>query len=143
MNYQRLVIGYHGCDAAVVTKVLSGEETLTPSERDYDWLGKGIYFWEFGPQRAYDWAKAEARRAPDKIQSPGVLGALVNLGHCFDLLDTSNTRLLQQLYLEFIPRRNAGLSGQRDHVEVAHPDRGQGPTLHRRILPSKSKQLHG
>jgi hypothetical protein len=111
LNYQRMVIGYHGCDAGVVAKVLSGEDALAPSEKDYDWLGPGIYFWEHGPQRAYDWARDEAKRAPDKIQSPAVLGAYINLGQCFDLLDTSNTRLLAQIFPEF--RRLTLESGRR------------------------------
>jgi hypothetical protein len=101
LNYQRMIIGYHGCDAAVVSNVLSGGDALTPSERDYDWLGPGIYFWEHGPQRAYDWAKDEKQRDPSKIQTPAVLGAYINLGQCFDLLDTANTRLLQEMYPEF------------------------------------------
>jgi hypothetical protein len=101
LNYQRMVIAYHGCDASVVSKVLSGDDTLSPSERAYDWLGPGIYFWEHGPQRAYEWASDENKRDPRKIQNPAVLGAYVNLGQCFDLLDTANTRLLQSLYPEF------------------------------------------
>jgi hypothetical protein len=101
LNYQRMIIGYHGCDAGVVAKVLSGEEPLAPSEKDYDWLGRGIYFWEQGPQRAYDWAKEEANRLPEKIKTPAVLGAYINLGQCFDLLDTFNTEILKASYLEF------------------------------------------
>jgi len=101
LNYQRLVVGYHGCDAGVVAKVLSGEDALSPSEKEYDWLGPGIYFWEHGPQRAYDWAVDEKRRDPQKIQTPAVLGAYINLGQCFDLLDTANTKLLQRMYPEF------------------------------------------
>lgn len=101
LNYQRMVIGYHGCDATVVAKVLADGESLAPSERNYDWLGKGVYFWEYGPQRAFDWAKEKAMRNPDQIKTPAVLGAYINLGHCFDLLDTANTELLQKIYPEF------------------------------------------
>jgi len=101
LNYQRMIIGYHGCDRSVVERVLAGEDELAPSARDYDWLGPGIYFWEHGPQRAYDWAKDESQRSPDKIRIPAVLGAYIHLGQCFDLLDTANTRLLQEMYPEF------------------------------------------
>ena len=52
LNYQRSVLGYHGCDADVVTKVLAGDDTLAQSEQGYDWLGPGVYLWEHGPQRA-------------------------------------------------------------------------------------------
>jgi hypothetical protein len=109
LNYQRMVIGYHGCDAAVVAKVLSGEDALSPSEKECDWLRPGIYFWEHGPQRAYDRAVDEKQRDPQKIQTPAVLGAYINLGQCFDLLDTANTRLLQRMYPEF--RRLTSESG--------------------------------
>ncbi len=101
LNYQRMIIAYHGCDASVVAKVLSGDDTLVPSEEEHDWLGPGIYFWEHGPQRAYDWAVEEKQRNPEKIQKPDVLGAYINLGQCFDLLDTANTRLLQAMYPQF------------------------------------------
>jgi hypothetical protein len=43
----------------------------------------------------------EKQRDPQKIQTPAVLGAYINLGQCFDLLDTANTRLLQGMYPEF------------------------------------------
>ena len=102
LNYQRLIIAYHGCDASVVTTVLSGEDTLAPSEKGHDWLGPGLYFWEHGPQRAYDWACDEKQRDPEKIQTPAVLGAYINLGQCFDLLDAANTRLLQRMHPEFL-----------------------------------------
>src|SRR5580704_18446395 len=101
LSYQRMVVGYHGCDAEVVANILLDDQKLTPRENDYDWLGRGIYFWEHGPRRAYDWARDEARRSPKKIRTPSVLGAYINLGQCFDLLDTANTRLLQAMYPEF------------------------------------------
>jgi hypothetical protein len=110
LNYQRMIVGYHGCDSRVVTQVLLGGEALLPSEEAYDWLGPGLYFWEHGPQRAFDWAKDEQRRVPEKIQSPAVLGAYINLGQCFDLLDTANTKLLQVMFPAF--RRLALQSGR-------------------------------
>ncbi len=50
--YQRTVVGYHGCDAAVAERVLAGKTDLKISTNAYDWLGAGVYFWEHGPQRA-------------------------------------------------------------------------------------------
>ncbi len=52
--YQRLVIGYHGCDRTVAEDVLLRGGTLKPSANPYDWLGKGIYFWEHGPDRGLE-----------------------------------------------------------------------------------------
>src|SRR2546426_169351 len=99
--YQRMIVGYHGCDARLATKVLTGKMQLKPSANAYDWLGKGIYFWEHGPHRAYEWAIEQARLSGRKIKEPAVLGAKINLGICLDLLDTENTRLLSRHHLQF------------------------------------------
>jgi hypothetical protein len=50
-QYQRLVLGYHGCEKSVADRVLTGDDTLRKSEKRHDWLGSGIYFWEHGPER--------------------------------------------------------------------------------------------
>lgn len=55
-NYQRQLIAYHGCERSVADKVLLKGSALAPGEKNHDWLGKGIYFWEHGPQRPFDWA---------------------------------------------------------------------------------------
>jgi hypothetical protein len=101
LTYQRAVIGYHGCDAAVAERVLAGKAGLNVSTNAYDWLGEGVYFWEHGPQRAYEWAIEQARLGGAKVRSPSVLGAKINLGVCLDLLDTANTRLLGWWYARF------------------------------------------
>ncbi len=93
LRYQRTVIGYHGCDESVVPDVLLKGNKLKQSQNDYDWLGRGIYFWEHGSQRACEWAQNS--RA---IQRPALIGALINLGNCFDLLDTTHTQLLAELF---------------------------------------------
>lgn len=91
-TYDRLVLGYHGCDAEVADKVLSGE-AFKESTNVYDWLGHGIYFWEYGPDRAMRFAEEQRRRG--KVRTPAVVGALISLGHCFDLLDTRATSELR------------------------------------------------
>jgi hypothetical protein len=65
------------------------------SENDDDWLGHGIYFWEFAPQQAWWWAERRygARDA-------AVVGSLVRLGRCIDLLDPNNTDLLSAAHDE-------------------------------------------
>ena len=79
--------------------MILGRQTLKPSSNDYDWLGKGIYFWEHGPERALEWAGELKKRG--KIEKPAVLGAVIHLGRCFDLLDTRYTRILGQQYPAF------------------------------------------
>ena len=103
--YQRQVIAYHGCDKNVAEKVLSKGEPLAPSEKDYDWLGRGIYFWEHGPQRAFEWAKDRKRLG--KIKQPAVVGAVLNLGNCFDLLDIRYTETLQRAWPLFLRAKKA------------------------------------
>ena len=94
LSYQRTVFGYHGCDSRVADAVLAGKETLAASENTYDWLGHGIYFWEHGPARAFEWAAQQAKRKGSKIKRPAVLGAVISLGNCFDLLDIRCTDIL-------------------------------------------------
>ncbi len=102
--YHRTVTAYHGCDRTLAEAVLLGKDTLIYSKNDYDWLGHGIYFWEHGPRRAYEWAKFRSANSAkrDKIKDPGVIGAHINLGVCFDLLDTQYTALLGEMYPLFV-----------------------------------------
>lgn len=80
------ILGFHGCDESTAEKILSGQDShLTPSQKSYDWLGHGIYFWEGNLARAWDWA--HARTAEGKITEPAVLGAIIDLRHCLDLFD--------------------------------------------------------
>ncbi len=97
--YQRLVIGYHGCDAKAARDVLRKNGSLKPSENDYDWLGHGIYFWEHGPARALEWA--QQHKTMGRIEKPSVVGAVLHLGNCFDLLDTHFTDLLGHIFPSF------------------------------------------
>lgn len=98
MRYDRLVLAYHGCDAGLAERLLAGEP-FRPSENDYDWLGAGVYFWEYGPERALQFAREKQQRG--RITEPAVVGALVQLGNCFDLMDTAFTRELAQAYREY------------------------------------------
>lgn len=95
-----MILGFHGTDKRVVEKVLKGEILLEQSENSYDWLGHGIYFWENNPTRALEFAK-ELQNHPRKkqaIKEPAVIGAVLNLGHCLDLLDSANLQILKSAY---------------------------------------------
>lgn len=96
LNYQRTVFAFHGCDRRIRDAVLLGKMKLLASLNTYDWLGTGIYFWEHGPMRALEWAIQQSQRKGSKIKDPAVLGAIIRLDHCFDLLDIGHTRLLAQ-----------------------------------------------
>ena len=93
-----LVLGFHGCDESIAMKVLTGESFLNKSVNNYDWLGHGIYFWENSPLRAIEFAVHLQKfpyRSKSKITKPAVIGAIINLGFCFDLLDFGNLQLLK------------------------------------------------
>jgi hypothetical protein len=89
------VLGYHGCDEEVAETIISGA-TMRPSERDYDWLGPGAYFWEGDPDRALEWA--EQRVKSGQYKKPAVVGAVIELGNCLDLTLRSHLELLAGAY---------------------------------------------
>jgi len=95
------VLGYHGCDMVTGEKVLAGKAHLRSSENDYDWLGSGIYFWENSARRALDWAKF-ARDNPQltraRIREPFVVGAIIDLGFCLDLLEAESIAVVAKGY---------------------------------------------
>lgn len=85
------ILGFHGCKKSVGEAILSGQEShLKWSEKKWDWLGHGIYFWEGNLARAWEWA--EARQQEGKIDEPFVLGAIIDLRHCLDLFDRESMR---------------------------------------------------
>lgn len=74
------VIAYHGCHSNTAYRVLSGEPFVL-SSNPYDWPGTGIYFWEYGPDRAWDWAETRFKLHGTVIE------ARIKLGRCLNLLD--------------------------------------------------------
>lgn len=105
-DYQRLVIAYHGCDAAIRDEVIQKGGQLKVYPKDYDWLGHGIYFWEHGPARALEWAKEQKKRG--NVKTPAVLGVVLHLGRCFDLLDAEYTDVLAEIYPLFAESMHVG-----------------------------------
>lgn len=99
-----LILGFHGCDHSIVERILTGKESLRKSENEYDWLGHGVYFWENSTSRAREFAeylKDHPKESRSPIKHPAVVGAVLNLGYCLDLLDYSNLQLLKSAY-EFL-----------------------------------------
>ena len=89
MKYDRTVVAYHGCDAEVAERILGGQAPFKKSQNAYDWLGEGIYFWEYGADRALKFAHDQKGRG--KVKTPAIVGAIIQLGNCFDLMDTKFT----------------------------------------------------
>jgi hypothetical protein len=82
---------YHGCHADAATHVLSGEP-FRQSTNKYDWLGSGVYFWEYAPFRALEWARA--RDGDGGV----VIEATITLNQCLNLLDSVHITHLQAAY---------------------------------------------
>lgn len=99
-SYPGLILGFHGCDEAVGKAIIAGTRTLKPSRNTYDWLGHGFYFWEFNPIRARSFAEERSERpaGSTKIKDPFVLGAVIDLGYCWNLLEESGIKVLKQGY---------------------------------------------
>lgn len=79
-----VVVGFHACQRTFAEALVRGDVPLTdwkPSENRYDWLGKGIYFWERNKRRAKQWAANNVKGKAAIIQ------AEIELGVCLDLAD--------------------------------------------------------
>ena len=86
------IFGFHGCDISTYKKVIFGNEPLLESNNKEDWLGKGIYFWENNYERAAEWASTHCKT------EPAVIGAVINLGYCLNLLDSKYIAILKDEY---------------------------------------------
>lgn len=94
------IYGFHGLDKEIAYQILNHEIEFNSSKNDYDWLGEGIYFWENNLKRAEEYAKLDSKRQDSKIKEPFVLGAIIDLGNCLDLLDQNNLYFLSEAYTQ-------------------------------------------
>jgi hypothetical protein len=92
-----LVIGYHGCSRPAARQILANQRFL-PSTKEYDWLGEGCYFWEYGPFRAQEWAQMRCKAGEAE---PVIIGATIYLGQCLNLLDTEHVPDIEAIYQKF------------------------------------------
>jgi hypothetical protein len=100
-NHPFQILGYHSCDRDTGLKVLNGIEPLIPSHNPTDWLGHGTYFWEQDPKRALNYAIEVANGKQwnkKKITAPFVLGAIIELGNCLNLVESQSFAILDEAY---------------------------------------------
>jgi hypothetical protein len=60
-----------------------------------------MYFWEYNYARAFEYAKLihkKPKRSKNRINKPSVLGAIIDLGHCLDLLDSAYLNIVKESY---------------------------------------------
>ncbi|MBE2282065.1 MAG: hypothetical protein IAE77_01240 [Prosthecobacter sp.] len=101
MTHSSIHIGYHGCDRETGERVLAGDTELHISTNDYDWLGDGIYFWENDPERALNWARTvwkHGRRSRARVAEPFVIGAVIQMGNCLDLMQAESIRVVREAH---------------------------------------------
>jgi len=125
MVSRSFVLGYHGCDITVARKIVSGDDQLKQSQNKYDWLGNGQYFWEDSCSRAMRWAKEEQAKKGGKVTTPAVLGAVIDLGSCLNLIDAGHLDLVKAAHAAYL--EICHISGE----EVA---KNQGKDLRARYL---------
>jgi hypothetical protein len=87
------VFGYHGTNRAKADSILSNGWRV--SDNDYDWLGKGVYFFQDAPIRAMQWATQQ------HLQQGAVIRSLIRLDNCIDLLDIKWFPPLKIVYNSF------------------------------------------
>lgn len=100
-DYHRTVIGYHGTRRSVAMEVVQGHRSLDWSRNPGDWLGHGIYFWEYAPKQAWDWAE-QIRRRKGWDEPTAVVASMIRLGNCLDLLDPRNVQALGLEYERYL-----------------------------------------
>jgi hypothetical protein len=110
------VYGFHGLDKEIALQILTQKEDFKHSNNRFDWLGDGVYFWENNYERAVQYAIEASKRKKSTIKEPFVLGTIIDLGNCLDLLD--------QKYLDFL--------------SFAYADLKQSLEIENKALPTNS-----
>lgn len=93
------VLGYHGCKREIAEQAVAGQIDILQSDRDFDWLGPGAYFWESDPLRAREWADWKVARGD--YDDAAVIGAVIDLRNCLDLSSRRDLDLLRSAYESF------------------------------------------
>ena len=111
-DYHRTVIGYHGTGLTAALQIVNHIGDFVPSERDYDWLGKGVYFWEYAPKQALAWARLRQRQYAKKASKTAdderrateplaVVACMIRLGFCLDLTEPDNILFVQDVFKDY------------------------------------------
>ena len=119
-DYHRTVVGYHGTGLTAALRIVNRVEGFKWSERNYDWLGSGIYFWEYAPKQALAWAKLRQKQYAKKADKTpederrateplAVIACMIRLGFCQDLTEPSNIEFISEVFEDY--KENLELAG--------------------------------
>lgn len=95
------IIGYHGCDRDFGLRLINGTDEIKHSNNLWDWLGEGVYFWEDDPSRALQYALENAagkQKNKTPAITPFVVGAVIDLGKCLNLVEAESQQILKEAY---------------------------------------------
>lgn len=96
-GHPSFILGFHGTENRVVSRLVSQRtKHLKKSDGLNEWLGHGIYFWENDPLRGLEWAMDG--NAKKEIETPGVVGAIIDLGFCLDLTTRTGLDEVEKAY---------------------------------------------
>lgn len=98
-DYHRTIVGYHGTRLSVALDIINRRRDFEPRTNDGDWLGRGVYFWEYAPRQALWWARRLRKQWNEPI---AVLGSMIRLGACLDLLDPDNIKVVKRYHDEYL-----------------------------------------
>lgn len=109
LSTANLVVAFHATDETFADKLLGKStgilKTVELSRNEIDWLSDGFYFWESDYLRAISYAKELESRKKNNVKKGTVVGAIIELGTCFDLTNAHYRNIYKHYYKSvFFPR---------------------------------------
>jgi len=91
------VVGHHVCEREKADRLLSGE--LVEATGEFEWLGRGLYFWIDNPTRTRAWRDTRG------CVNPVVLRGVIDIGFCLNLANGEGALELEEAYESYIERQ--------------------------------------
>jgi hypothetical protein len=104
IHHPSQIVGFHSCDREIGLQIINGNDNLKSSDNPWDWLGPGIYFWEFNPYRALQYAiecAKQQQKFAGSIRTPFIIGAVIELGNCLNLTEPNSLNIVKSAYKDF------------------------------------------
>lgn len=101
-TYPQIILGFHGCTDEA-SKKINKPTDFNESNEDYEWLGRGIYFWENNYNKALDWAKFRITTRNLIGVKPDVIGAVIGINdNWIDFFDDGHIDDLKSAYRKLL-----------------------------------------